>query len=95
VPQFRATGSKSCSIFLGAVAKRIQMNADTIEQREMKVRQRRSFLVSDVSPTPQTGSRTACNDDRKVIVIVKAGITHAAAVHVNRMIKKRTVAILE
>src|SRR5262249_31675007 len=77
----------------GAVHERVHMNAHPIEQREMKVGQRRSLLIFNMSPTLQAGSCAACDQDRKVVMIVQTGITHAAAVHVHRVIEERAVAI--
>ena len=69
------------------------MNANAIEQREVQVGQRRSLLVPDVPAALQAGCGAACDQDRKVFVIVKAGIAHAAAVQVDRVIEERAVAI--
>ena len=69
------------------------MNANAIQQCEVKIGQRRSLLVPDMPAALQAGSSAARDEDRKVIVIVKAGITHAAAIHVDRVIEKRAVAI--
>src|SRR5262245_37796787 len=74
--------------FSSAVHERIQMDANAIEQCEVNVGQRCSFLVSNVPAALQAGSSSTCYKDRKVVVIVKAGITHTAAVHVHRVIEK-------
>ena len=79
--------------FSGAVHERIQMNAHAIEQREVEVGQVRSLLVPDMPAALQAGCGAACDQDRKVFVIVKAGITHAAAVQVDRVIEERAVTI--
>src|SRR5207253_11116029 len=77
----------------GAVHERIQMNANAIEQREVEVGQVRSLLVPNMPAALQAGCGATCDQDRKVFVIVKAGITHAAAVQVDRVIEERAVTI--
>ena len=74
--------------FSGTVHEFVQMNAHAIEQREVQVGQIRSLLVTNVPATLQTGCGAACDQDRKVLVIVKARITHAAAVQIDRVIQK-------
>src|SRR5258706_9227234 len=69
------------------------MDANAIEQREVEVGQRRSLLILDMPAALKAGCGAACNQNRKVFVIVKAGITHAAAVQVDRVIEQRAVAI--
>src|SRR5262249_15349402 len=76
-----------------AVHERIDMNANTIEQREVKVCQRRSLLIPNMPTAFQAGSGATCDENRQVVVIVKARITHTAAVHVNRVIEERAVTI--
>ena len=51
------------------------------------------FSYLNVPAALQAGCGAACDQDRKVFVIVKAGITHAAAVQVDRVIEERAVAI--
>ena len=63
-----------------AVHERIQMNANPIEQGEVKVGQVRSLLVPDVPAALQAGCGAASDQDWKVFVIMKARIPHAAAV---------------
>src|ERR1041384_4721961 len=69
------------------------MNAGTIEQREVKIRQRGWLLVPNIPAALQAGGGAAYHEDRKVIVIMKTRIPHTAAVHVDRMIEKRAVTI--
>src|SRR5262245_54608023 len=79
--------------FSSAVHERIHVHSNPIEQREVEVGQRRSLFIPYVPPALQTGSRSARDKDGKVIVIVKAGIAHAAAVQINRVVQQRTVTI--
>src|SRR5262245_24629158 len=79
--------------FSSAVDERIQTDANAIEQCEVNVGQRRSFLVSNVAAALQAGSSSTCDEDRKVVVIVKTRVAHTAAVHVHRVIEQRSVAI--
>src|ERR1051325_9032839 len=79
--------------FAVAVPKRIQMNSNTIEQGEVEVGQRRSLFVLYVPAALQSGCSAARDQDRQVLVIVKAGITHAAAIQVDRVIEERAVPI--
>ena len=76
-----------------AVHERIQVNANAIEQREMEVGQRRSLVVPDMPAASQAGCGAARDQDWKVFVIVKAGVTHAAAVQVDRVIEERAVTV--
>src|ERR1051325_5905518 len=69
------------------------MNTEPIEQGEVEVRQVRGLFVPDVPAALQAGCSAACDEDRKVFVIVKAGITHAAAVQVNRVIEERAATV--
>ena len=50
-----------------------------------------SGMVVSVDTT--AGGGAASNQDGKVFVIVKAGISHAAAIEIQRMIQERTVTI--
>ena len=69
------------------------MDANAIEQREVKIGQRHWLLVPNMPTALQAGAGAACDQDREVVVIMKARITHAAAVHIDRMIEKRSVAV--
>src|SRR5688572_2496963 len=59
----------------------------------MEVGQRRTLVVLDMPPTLQASRGTACNQDRKVLVIVEAGIPHSASIQVHRMVEQRPVAV--
>ena len=69
------------------------MNAHPIEEREMKVGQWHSLLVPNMPAALQAGSGAACDQYWKIIVVVKAGIAHTAAVQVDRVIQQRAVTI--
>src|SRR2546425_12891511 len=70
------------------------MNANAIEKREVEVGQRRPrLLVPDVAAALQAGRSAAGNQDRKVLVTVQAGIAHAAAVQIDRVIEERAVTV--
>src|SRR5439155_9975129 len=53
----------------------------------------RSLLAPDMPAALQAGCSAARDQDRKVLVIVKAGIPHATAVQVDRVIEERAVTI--
>ena len=89
----QTNGIEEVSDLSSAVNERIQMNANAIEQREVKVGQWRSLFVPNVPAAFQTSSGATGDQDWKVVVVVKAGITHAAAIHVDRVIEKRAVTI--
>src|SRR5437868_6938163 len=89
----QSNGSKEVFDFSAAVPERIQMNANVIQQREVEVGEGCSLLVLNMPSPLQAGSGAAGDQDRKVVVIVKAGITHAAAVHVDRVIEQRAVTV--
>ena len=63
------------------------MNADTIQQCQVKIGQGRWLLVPNMPATLQSGSGAARDEDRKVIVVVEARIAHAAAIQINRMVE--------
>src|SRR5262249_60941496 len=69
------------------------MDANAIEQREVKIGQRHWLLVANMATALQAGAGAASDQDREVVVIMKARITHAAAVHIDRMIEKRSSAV--
>src|SRR5262249_50318326 len=95
-PLIQSNGIEEAFDFSCAVHERIQMNANTIEQREVKVSQGHSLLVPDMPAALEAASRASCapcDEPRKVVVIVQARITHAAAVHVDRVIEERPVTI--
>src|SRR5437899_8415334 len=69
------------------------MNANAIEQCEVEIGQARSLLVLNMPTALQAGCSATRDQDRKVFMIVKAGITHATAVQVHRVIEERAVAI--
>src|SRR5688572_3368951 len=69
------------------------MDANAIEQRDMQVGERRPFPGSDVSTALQAGGGAARDQDRQILVIMKAGVTHAAAVQIERMIEERAVTV--
>src|SRR5579872_7206501 len=69
----------------GAVHERIQMNAHAIEQREVEVGQIRSLRVADMPPALQSGPRAARHQDRKILVVVNAGIPDAASIQIDRV----------
>src|SRR5262249_6328220 len=79
--------------FSGAVHERIQMNANAIEQREVNIGQRCSLLIANMPTAFQPGSGAASHQDRKIVMIVKAGITHTATVQVDRVIEQRAITI--
>src|SRR5688572_11592910 len=76
-----------------AIDEGVQMHADLVEQRQMKVRQRRRVLVSDVAAALEPRASSTSDDDRQVRVIVDVGISHAAAEQIERVIEQRAVAI--
>ena len=59
----------------------------------MQVRQRRSLFVFDMPAALQAGRGAACDQDRKILVIVQAGIAHPASVQADGVIEERTVAV--
>src|SRR2546422_10780268 len=69
------------------------MNAHPIEQGEVEIGQVRSLLVPNVPATLQAGRGAARHQDRKVLVVVNAGIPYAASIYIDGVIEKRAVAI--
>src|SRR5580765_242315 len=69
------------------------MDADAIEQRQVKVGQGHGFVVLEMPSALQARGGTARDKDWKVLVIVQAGIAHAASVQINGVIEERAVAI--
>src|SRR5215203_5422434 len=76
-----------------AIDEDVQMHADLVEQRQMKVCQRRRVLVSDVAAALEPRASSTSDDDRQVRVIVNVGISHAAAEQIERVIEQRSIAI--
>src|SRR5260221_416184 len=85
--------SKEVFNFPGAVHERIEMHAHAIEQREVEIGQVGSLLVPNMPASLQASRGAARNEDRKVLMVVNAGIPHAASIDINRVIEKRTIAI--
>src|SRR5882672_10870163 len=69
------------------------MDADAIEQRQVNIGQRHGLVVLEMPAAPQARRGTARDKDWKVLVIVQAGIAHAAAVQIDGVIEERAVAI--
>src|SRR5262245_24435139 len=93
MPSIQSNGIEEVFDFSCAVHERIQMNADAIEQRKVNVGKRSSLLVPNVTTTLQAGSGATRDEDRQVVMIVKAGIAHAAAVQVDGVIEERAITI--
>src|SRR5437764_13823466 len=77
----------------GAVGERIETNADSVEQRQVQIRQRRRLDILDVPAAANLPGSAAGDDDRQVDMVVNVGITHAAAVQIQRMVEQCAVAI--
>src|SRR5262245_40712298 len=77
----------------GAVHERILTDPDEIEQSEVEVSQVRSFFELDMPAALQASCSAARYQDRQVFMIVEAGVAHAAAVQVDRVIEERPVAV--
>src|SRR5437763_13492845 len=76
-----------------AVGERIETNADSVEQGQVQIRERRRLDVLDVAAAANLPGSAAGDDNRQVYVVVNVGITHAAAVQIQRMVEQCAVAI--
>ena len=74
-----------------AVGKRIEMDADFVEQRQVEIGQRRGLGELDVTPAFHSACRAAGDEDRQVRVVMHIGIADAAAVKIERMIQQCAV----
>src|SRR6058998_316243 len=74
-----------------AVGKRIEVHADFVEQRQVKVRQRPGFVVLDVTSAFHSGCGATGDKDRQIRVVMDVRIADAAAVEIKRMIEERAV----
>src|SRR5205809_4785638 len=76
-----------------AVCESVEMHPCHIEQRQVKIGQRRRFRILDVTPSLDPACSAAGDKDRQVYVVMLVGIAHAAAIQVGRMVQQGTVAI--
>src|SRR6266516_1867257 len=76
-----------------AVCESVEMHPCHIEQRQVKIGQRRRFRILDVTPSLDPACSAAGDKDRQVYVVMLVGIAHAAAIQVGRMVQQGTVAV--
>src|SRR5213078_4162061 len=74
-----------------AVGKRVEVDADFVEERQVEVGERSRLVILDVTPALHPACRAADDKDRQVRVVMDVGIADAAAVKVKRLVQQRAV----
>src|SRR4029077_2103214 len=71
-----------------AVGKRVEVDADFVEQRQVEIGQRCRLGELDVAPAFHSARRATGDKDRQVRMVMYVGIADAAAVKIERMIEQ-------
>src|SRR4029453_3202246 len=75
----------------GAVADAVQIHAELVEQRQVKVRQRRLLRITDVASALQVTSAAARQQNRNVARVVGIAIAHTGPVNQRGVIDQRAI----
>src|SRR5881394_1135597 len=75
-----------------AIAECVEAHADFVEEREVKVGQRRGLRELEVSSAFHPAGGASSHEDGEVGMVVDVRVAHAAAVKVERVIQQRPIA---